>query len=72
MQKTKDKYINGQIYEIEIALSAIQMNIDKEEVHNEKGRNFFDYQMKNIYFRLELLKEAINKKLEGDDKYEIF
>lgn len=40
MQKTKDKYINGQIYEIEIALSAIQMNIDKEEVHNEKGRNF--------------------------------
>ena len=72
MQKTKDKYINGQIYEIEIALSAIQMNIDKEEVHNENGRNFFDYQMKNIYFRLELLKEAINKKLEGDDKYEIF
>lgn len=72
MQKTKDKCINVQIYEIEIALSAIQMNIDKEEVHNEKGRKFFDYQMKNIYFRLELLKEAINKKLEGDDKYEIF
>ena len=60
LNKEKE-YLDSQIYMIESSLSAIKKNIHEEEVRNGKGQKFFDYHMKEIYWRLELIQELIDK-----------
>ena len=59
--------LDKQIYMIESSLSAIKKNIHKEEVRNGKGQKFFDYHMKEIYWRLELIQELIDKNIKEVD-----
>lgn len=61
------EYLDSQIYMIESSLSAIKKNIHKEEVRNGKGQKFFDYHMKEIYWRLELIQELIDKNIKEVD-----
>ena len=59
--------LDKQIYMIESSLSAIKKNIYKEEVHNGKGQKFFDYHMKEIYFRLGIIQKLIDKNVKEVD-----
>ena len=61
------EHLNIQIYMIESSLSAIKKNIHKEEVRNGRGKKFFDYHMKEIYWRLEIIQKLIDKNVEEVD-----
>lgn len=59
--------LDKQIYMIESSLSAIKKNVYKEEVHNGRGKNFFDYHMREIYWRLTLIQKIIDKNIKEVD-----
>lgn len=56
--------LNSQINEVEISLGAIK-NTYAKNIKN--GQAFINYHIKEIYFRLEVIKALIDKKIKEVD-----